>query len=45
MQIIDTHCHIHEPEFAARYDKPVEQIIAEAYEAGVTSFISVGTSA
>jgi len=45
MQFIDTHCHVHEPEFAAKYDKPVSQIIEEAHAAGVVSFISVGTSA
>lgn len=45
MQFIDTHCHVHEPEFAAKYDVPVEQIVADARAAGVTTFISVGTSA
>lgn len=45
MQIIDTHCHIHDPEFTGKYEKPIEQIIAEAKEAGVFPFISVGTTA
>ena len=45
MHVIDTHCHIHDPEFAGKYDKPVEQIIAEAKQAGVEQFICIGTDA
>ncbi len=45
MQFFDTHCHVHDPEYAAKYDKPVQQIVDDARAAGVTSFISVGTSA
>lgn len=43
--VIDTHCHIHDPEFADTYEKPVSQIIQEAKDAGVHTFICVGTSA
>lgn len=43
--LIDTHCHIHDPEYADAYEKPVEQIIREAQEAGVKTFVCVGTSA
>ena len=43
MNIIDTHCHIHDPEFARKYKKPVEQIVDEAKAAGVFPFVSVGT--
>lgn len=45
MEIIDSHCHIHEPWLAEKYDKSVDQLVKEAKEAGVLSFISVGTSA
>lgn len=45
MNIVDTHCHIHDPEFALKYQKPVDAIVKEAYEAGVKKFICVGTSA
>ncbi len=45
VQIIDTHCHIHEPWFAEKYDKSVDQLIEEAKDAGIISFVSVGTSA
>jgi TatD DNase family protein len=45
MQIIDTHCHIHDPEFAAKYDKPVQQLIDEAKAVGVFPFVAVGTDA
>lgn len=45
MKIVDTHCHIHDPEFASRYEKPIDQIVQEARAAGVETFICVGTSA
>ncbi len=45
MKIVDTHCHIHDPEFASRYEKPIDVIIQEAYDAGIEKFICVGTSA
>ena len=45
MKLIDTHCHIHDPEFADAYKIPVDQIIADAKAVGVTKFILVGTSA
>ncbi len=45
MQIIDTHCHVHDPEFADKYDTSVQQIVDEAKEAGIKTFVSVGTSA
>lgn len=45
MKIIDTHCHVHDPEFAAKYEKPIEQLLQEARAAGVETFICVGTSA
>ena len=45
MQIIDTHCHIHDPEFASKYEKTVDHIIQEGKAAGVERFICVGTSA
>lgn len=45
MQIIDTHCHIHDPEFTQKYDISVDQIINDAANAGVHEFICVGTDA
>lgn len=44
MQLIDTHCHIHEPEF---YDGKnlVRQQLADAKQAGVVQCICVGTTA
>ncbi len=45
MQIIDTHCHIHDPEYASKYNKPIAQMVDEAKSAGVFPFIVVGTDA
>lgn len=41
MQLVDTHCHIHDAEY--NYDIPA--ILRNAKEAGVTSLICIGTSA
>lgn len=43
MQLIDTHCHIHDSEFQGKYDQPVDQILEEAKSSGVTKLICVGT--
>jgi len=55
MQIVDTHCHIHEAQFEMTGDDPVrakwlraekgdaDEIIADAVAAGVTRMICVGT--
>lgn len=45
MQFIDTHCHIHDHEYTAKYDKSVAEIVTEAANIGVTRYICVGTSA
>lgn len=45
MHFIDTHCHIHDPEFNQKYTKSSANIIAEAANVGVTKYICVGTSA
>lgn len=37
--LVDTHCHIHEPDYAL----PLEEVIARAHEAGVMKMICVGT--
>lgn len=37
--LVDTHCHIHEP-----YDLPVDEVLRDAHEQGVTQMICVGTS-
>ena len=41
MQLVDTHCHIHDEEY--KYDIPA--ILRNAEENGVTSLICIGTSA
>lgn len=40
MTLIDTHCHIHEPD----YPLNVDDVIARARQAGVTQLICVGTN-
>jgi TatD DNase family protein len=37
--LVDTHCHIHES-----YDLPIDEVLAEAYDADVAQLICVGTS-
>lgn len=41
MQLVDTHCHIHDSEFD--FKKPTEQILHDAQEVGVDTVICVGT--
>jgi Tat protein secretion system quality control protein TatD with DNase activity len=43
LRFIDTHCHIHDDEFSAKYDQPVDEIIADAKADGVDTLICVGT--
>lgn len=43
MQLIDTHCHIHDSEFLDRFEQPKQEMIADAQAAGVTSMVCVGT--
>ncbi len=45
MHIIDTHCHIHDPEYTQKYDVSVQQVIDDAALVGVNQYICVGTSA
>lgn len=45
MQIIDTHCHIHDSEFNATYDITIDEQIEAAKAVGVMQYICVGTSA
>lgn len=42
--LIDTHCHIHDPEFASKYERDVEDILNDSVVAGVEKLICVGTS-
>ncbi len=39
MQLIDSHCHIHSPE----YQFDIEQVYQSAYQSGVNKFICIGT--
>lgn len=43
IELIDTHCHIHDPEFSSKYDQSVDEIISEAKSDGVGTLICVGT--
>jgi TatD DNase family protein len=42
--LVDTHCHIHDPEFASKYERNVDDILRDSVEAGVEKVICVGTS-
>ncbi len=42
MQFVDTHCHIHDPEFFTA--EQAEEALEQAVKAGVTRMICVGTS-
>lgn len=44
LQLVDTHCHIHDSELAAKYDCDPEDILRAARDAGVSSLIVVGTN-
>ncbi len=44
IKLVDTHCHIHDPEFAGKYEESAEQIISDAKKSGVNKMICVGTS-
>ena len=43
IELIDTHCHIHDSEFSKKYDLNSDQIIEEAKSEGVSTLICVGT--
>ncbi len=43
-ELIDTHCHIHDSEFLAKYDKTADEIVEESLKNGVSNLICVGTS-
>ncbi len=45
MQFIDTHCHIHDPQFNEKYTKSVADMVVDAANVGVLKYICVGTSA
>ena len=42
-ELIDTHCHIHDPEFASKYKETQDELIREAASEGVNKLICVGT--
>ena len=44
MQLIDTHCHIHDSEFLEKYDVGPDDLIANASKSGVDTVVCVGTS-
>jgi TatD DNase family protein len=44
MKLIDTHCHIHDPEFYKDSSRTKKEIIEDANQTGVEEFICVGTS-
>lgn len=41
--LVDTHCHIHEPDLYKTYDDPAD-VLVRAYNAGVQQVLCVGTS-
>ncbi len=41
---VDTHCHIHDPEFYEKSELEADEILQNAKEAGVDKLICVGTS-
>lgn len=43
MQFIDTHCHIHDEEFAAKYTENADELRASAHKEGVAELVCVGT--
>lgn len=43
IELIDTHCHIHDNEFSSKFDESTDQIIAAANLVGVSKLICVGT--
>lgn len=43
IQLIDTHCHIHDPDFTTKYKITVEQMISNAKNDGITHFVCIGT--
>ncbi len=44
MDYVDTHCHIHDSEFAKKFDKSPEQMLGDARNAGLKQIVCVGTS-
>lgn len=44
LSLVDTHCHIHDSEFAEKSEYSQEEIIQRATECGVDKLICVGTS-
>jgi TatD DNase family protein len=43
MQLIDTHCHIHDSEFAKKYEQTADELLTAAQKVDVMSVICVGT--
>ena len=43
MELVDTHCHIHDSEFAKKYDVSIDDIVENAREVGVNTLVCVGT--
>lgn len=43
MKLIDTHCHIHDSEFASKFDKSPAELLKSAADAGIVSLVCVGT--
>lgn len=42
-RFVDTHCHIHDPEFAVKYEQTSDELIHDAKLLGVDTIICVGT--
>lgn len=44
LDFVDTHCHIHETEYAEKYSETQQQLLDDAKKAGVNAVICVGTN-
>jgi TatD DNase family protein len=44
MELVDTHCHIHDSEFAEKSEYSQKELIDRAKQAGVSTLVCVGTS-
>jgi len=45
MQLIDTHCHVHEAQYLERYGMSIDEVMDDAHKHGVAHCVCVGTDA
>jgi TatD DNase family protein len=44
MQLVDSHCHVHESEFADKFNRPADLLLEDALSEGVSQVVCVGTT-